>query len=822
MKKLVEHVQQDPLPTRRLTGYWIWATSGYSSAWPLPAGIRAPGLAIEPADRAQELRYVGHSEVTSAYLPNDSVNDKLGEVVTSWDPLVLAPWRAKCMLPVLDAGHSHGVYRTSLWYSSRTHRRGVISWALLLGVMGGQCLVSTVHSCASGQWPRPPPGVMVPQTYKEAQAAPGSAEWAEVVNKEMESLVEIKGALDMLAPADADLTGYKQVSGVDYRDTFARCIQLSSVRLVLIFALSLGLAVCQMGVETADLNPELGEELYLRLLAGLEFAGRRYARLKRVVRGLRPAGKPWHEASDEFAMGYDPRMQKNEVESFFYFLRDGGLWVIVLSYVHDYLAASSSCMWYLKGTGNHELVRRSTVIRRDISGTSIRGTIPSEFGRLSNLLLLDISTQGESARAKLTGSIPTFLGQLSMLKALHVGFNNLTGTIPSELAETQLQAMHVGSNRLSGTFPQRLAETMSASPEARAALCDNDALEVQFNLTVQLVDNHLNNIDSLAECPQPPPPPPGPPMPPNPPAPSSPPPPVPPPPPPYPPISPPPPIVPSPPPSSPPMPHPPPPPRPPLLSQPPSPFPPPPPPMPPPPHPAPPPPRAMGSDTEGPDYRYVPLVVTFAVCICGSVFWLIVRELRRRRCEFKHDQGAYSRESRMLHPSMVVAPILKRCRSASQKMTAFTGTAARLARSLSGSFLEAISPTCAKSPSAGMDPELEEPLSPGALIDDDSVYFANSAFALYPVAFQNQLHPSDRDVEADMSVPQECPSAQALPTAHHEVSQGIHRGDYIHPSDDMSTAEHRSSSVDFQTEMVEVISTNYSEGSDDGCEGMQS
>eukprot|EP00854_Cymbomonas_tetramitiformis_P008052 gene8052-biopygen8125 len=458
MKKLVEHVQQDPLPTRRLTGYWIWATSGYSSAWPLPAGIRAPGLAIEPADRAQELRYVGHSEVTSAYLPNDSVNDKLGEVVTSWDPLVLAPWRAKCMLPVLDAGHSHGVYRTSLWYSSRTHRRGVISWALLLGVMGGQCLVSTVHSCASGQWPRPPPGVMVPQTYKEAQAAPGSAEWAEVVNKEMESLVEIKGALDMLAPADADLTGYKQVSGVDYRDTFARCIQLSSVRLVLIFALSLGLAVCQMGVETADLNPELGEELYLRLLAGLEFAGRRYARLKRVVRGLRPAGKPWHEASDEFAMGYDPRMQKNEQFLYvvgplctafnaMYACKDLGELYLVMGigvrraggdaylpqreYISTlvpqhgldgarpallpmapgtvlslsrmiprsltelrwdsrsgWLGVQDRVVWllYLKGTGNHELVRRSTVIRRCVD----------------NALPVLVYTDAENAGGKLT------------------------------------------------------------------------------------------------------------------------------------------------------------------------------------------------------------------------------------------------------------------------------------------------------------------------------------------------------------------------------------------------------------------------------------
>lgn len=230
----------------------------------------------------------------------------------------------------------------------------------------------------------------------------------------------------------------------------------------------------------------------------------------------------------------------------------------------------------------------------------------------------------------------------------------------------------------------------------------------------------------------------------------------------------------------------------------------------------------MGSDGERIDTRYVPLVIIFAVCICGSVFCLIFRELRRRRCQFKHDQGAYSGECRMQHPTMAVAPILSRYRSASKKMTAVTDTAARLARSLSGSILEAISsPTCAKSPSVGMDPDLEEPLSPGALIDEDSVYFANSAFALHPAAFHNQLHPSNQDAEADISVPQECPSVLAAPPAYREAPDKIHRDDGIYPTDDISMAEHQSSSIDIQTEMVEVNLTNYS-GPDDGCDGMQS
>eukprot|EP00854_Cymbomonas_tetramitiformis_P034699 gene34699-biopygen35761 len=70
------------------------------------------------SNRARELRYVGHSEVSSAYLLYDHesgkvVNfgmvtfskrlDKLGKVVTTWDPSAVTPLKTNFMITTLDA-----------------------------------------------------------------------------------------------------------------------------------------------------------------------------------------------------------------------------------------------------------------------------------------------------------------------------------------------------------------------------------------------------------------------------------------------------------------------------------------------------------------------------------------------------------------------------------------------------------------------------------------------------------------------------------------------------------------------------------------------
>eukprot|EP00854_Cymbomonas_tetramitiformis_P034374 gene34374-biopygen27603 len=72
------------------------------------------------SDRARQLRYVGHSEISSAYLLYDpesgkivksgmvkfhEVVDKLGKVVTTWDPSAVAPLSTNFMVTALDGAY---------------------------------------------------------------------------------------------------------------------------------------------------------------------------------------------------------------------------------------------------------------------------------------------------------------------------------------------------------------------------------------------------------------------------------------------------------------------------------------------------------------------------------------------------------------------------------------------------------------------------------------------------------------------------------------------------------------------------------------------
>eukprot|EP00854_Cymbomonas_tetramitiformis_P012586 gene12586-biopygen12946 len=212
------------------------------------------------------------------------------------------------------------------------------------------CLVTQDEAPVAGKVAVLPEGVSSPKTYKQVLASPDAYQWLLSIQEELEALVGVKGALLAMSeediPAGCKLLGMslvlrpkldkymqlqkrksricakgnKQEYGVDYHDTFAPCTQLSSVRVVIVLALNLGLTAYHMDVETAFLNSTLEEGLY--------------------------AGKEWFETSDTFIMSYDRRMQRSEVEPCLYFIRDAGLTVFILAYIDDYVIATGSKEWY--------------------------------------------------------------------------------------------------------------------------------------------------------------------------------------------------------------------------------------------------------------------------------------------------------------------------------------------------------------------------------------------------------------------------------------------------------------------------------------------
>ena len=88
----------------------------------------------------------------------------------------------------------------------------------------------------------------------------------------------------------------------------------------------------------------------------------------------------------------------------------------------NWLSSASLGTWYgitVDNTGR--------VIKLKLSSNRLSGHIPSALGQLAQLQELDLSLN------QLSGSIPAALGQLDRLQGLVLSFNQLSGSIPSEL-----------------------------------------------------------------------------------------------------------------------------------------------------------------------------------------------------------------------------------------------------------------------------------------------------------------------------------------------------------------------------------------------------
>lgn len=104
----------------------------------------------------------------------------------------------------------------------------------------------------------------------------------------------------------------------------------------------------------------------------------------------------------------------------------------------------------------------------DFSSNKLSGEIPSRIGNLESLYLLNISHNA------LTGAIPASIGNLRQLGSLDLSVNCLTGKIPVELASlTFLSFLNLSWNKLFGSVPQGPQfQTFSATSfEENAGLC---------------------------------------------------------------------------------------------------------------------------------------------------------------------------------------------------------------------------------------------------------------------------------------------------------------------------------------------------------------
>ena len=133
----------------------------------------------------------------------------------------------------------------------------------------------------------------IPTTHRQAMLSSDSLEWKKAEEAEIQSMQQFKVFTPMVLPPNRTAIetkwvyvikykngqihkykarlvakGYEQVHGVDYDETYAPVAKLTSLRLVLAISALLGFDVHQMDVETAFLNADLKEEVYITIPEG--------------------------------------------------------------------------------------------------------------------------------------------------------------------------------------------------------------------------------------------------------------------------------------------------------------------------------------------------------------------------------------------------------------------------------------------------------------------------------------------------------------------------------------------------------------------------
>jgi hypothetical protein len=114
--------------------------------------------------------------------------------------------------------------------------------------------------------------------------------------------------------------GFSQKYQVDYFDTYAPVVGLTTLRMLLSTATTHGWDIHQMDVETAFLNAPVAEVIYIKQAAGREVGANMVYRLKKSLYGLKQSPYNWNIAVHEWFLMFG--LQCNSADGCLYSMTD--------------------------------------------------------------------------------------------------------------------------------------------------------------------------------------------------------------------------------------------------------------------------------------------------------------------------------------------------------------------------------------------------------------------------------------------------------------------------------------------------------------------
>ena len=96
--------------------------------------------------------------------------------------------------------------------------------------------------------------------------------------------------------------GFSQVFGVDYTDTYSPVTKFVSIRIFLAISVQLGLIIHTMDVDTAFLNADIDEDIWVKIPEGTKLAANDDGiyKLRKSLYGLKQASRNWNNDINQY------------------------------------------------------------------------------------------------------------------------------------------------------------------------------------------------------------------------------------------------------------------------------------------------------------------------------------------------------------------------------------------------------------------------------------------------------------------------------------------------------------------------------------------